>query len=98
MLCRLICENGTELTFHVHFRTTQGIDERVAERRDKVTTSGLTVTVENSDGEAVKIYDITGRQLMSTTSKLSTTSLPTSGVYIVKVGNRAAQKIVVINN
>ncbi len=93
-----ICENGTELTFHVHFRTTQGIDERVVENRDRVTTSGLTVTVENSDGEAVKIYDITGRQLMSTTSKLSTTNLPTSGVYIVKVGNRAAQKIVVINN
>lgn len=57
---------------------------------------GLTLNVDNPDSETVSLYDVTGRQLA--TSKLSTFNhqFSTPGVYIVKVGDRPARKVVVI--
>lgn len=57
---------------------------------------GLTLNVNNPDSETVSLYDVTGRQLA--TSKLSTFNhqFSTPGVYIVKVGDRPARKVVVI--
>ncbi len=73
----------------------QGISQ-IENSKVRITTSGLTLTVNNPEGETVRIYDITGRQLKITNSQLSTTNLPVSGVYIVKVGNLPARKVVAI--
>lgn len=46
------------------------------------------IVVEGAEGEPVRIYDMMGRPMANRT-------LPT-GIYMVKVGNRPAQKITVI--
>jgi hypothetical protein len=52
------------------------------------------VIVEGADGEPVRIFDITGR-LIQTFKQSSNQAIP-SGVYMVKVGDRPARKIVVM--
>lgn len=54
----------------------------------KVYTLGGRIVVEGAEGETIRIYDITGRSIRN--EALHT------GVYIVKVGNRPARKVVVI--
>ena len=51
-------------------------------------TLGGHIVVEGAEGETVQIFDITGRSVRNE-------ALPT-GVYIVKVGDRPARKIVVM--
>jgi hypothetical protein len=46
--------------------------------------------VEGADGETVSVSDITGRRVRNE-------SLP-AGVYLVQIGNRPAQKVVVHPN
>ncbi len=54
----------------------------------KVYTLGGRIVVEGAEGESVRIFDITGRSIRN--EALHT------GVYIVKIGNRPARKVVVI--
>ncbi len=51
-------------------------------------TLGGRIVVEGADGETVRIYDITGRSVPNVALH--------TGVYIVKVGDRPARKIVVM--
>jgi hypothetical protein len=48
------------------------------------------IIVEGADGETVNVYDLTGRSVLNN-------NLPT-GVYLVKIGDRPAQKVVVLNH
>ncbi len=57
-------------------------------------TLGGRIIVEGDEGETVRIYDITGR-LIQTFKQSSNQAIP-SGVYLVKVGTRPLQKVVVI--
>jgi M6 family metalloprotease-like protein len=84
-----IQENGTELTFHVHFLGTQGIED-VSENMEDVRLYSRNgqIIVEGADGETVRFFDINGKSVRN--NDLS------SGVYIVKIGNRQARKVVVI--
>ena len=52
------------------------------------------IVVEGAEDETVSVYDITGR-LTQTFKHSSTQALP-SGTYLIKIGNHAAQKVVVI--
>lgn len=52
------------------------------------------IVVEGAEDETVSVYDITGR-LTHTFKHSSNQALP-SGTYIIKIGNHAAQKVVVI--
>lgn len=88
-----IQENGTELTFHVHFLGTEGIEAPVADAPTVSVRNGC-IMVEGTTDE-VQVFDMVGR-LTQTFAHSSNQSLP-SGVYLVKVGNRPAQKVVVIN-
>ncbi len=64
-----------------------GIDNTEADDL-KVYTLGGRIIVEGAEGETIRIYDITGRSIRN--EALHT------GVYIVKVGNRPARKVVVM--
>ena len=90
-----IQENGTELTFHVHFFGTEDIEE-IENSKLKIEINGRNICVDNRDGEVIGLYDVMGRQLA--TSKLSFFNYQFSipGVYLVKVGDRPAQKVVVV--
>ena len=61
-----------------------------------IKTSGLLLTVDNPDGESVRLYDIMGHQLGSSRQPTFTIHLPASGIYLVKPGDRPAKKIVAI--
>lgn len=56
-------------------------------------TLGDRIIVEGAEGETVRIYDIAGR-LIQTFKQSSNQAIP-SGVYLVRVGDRPAQKVVV---
>ena len=88
-----IRENGTELTFHVHFLNTQGLVSSEGNNAKVYALDGR-IVVDGANSETVQVYDIMGRQLSSFTSRLSPVTFP-SGVYVVKVGSRAARKVVV---
>ena len=64
-----------------------GIDEVPADAV-RVYSRGGDIVVEGADGETVRIFDITGRSVRN--EALHT------GVYIVKVGERPARKVVVM--
>lgn len=57
------------------------------------------IVVEGAEGEEVQLYDMEGRLLWSSisTGELNTKHLTlNTGTYLVRVGNRAAQKVIVI--
>lgn len=59
-------------------------------------TSGLMLTVDNPDGETVRVYDIMGRQLATSRLSTATIHLPVPGVYLVRIGDRPAKKVVAV--
>lgn len=86
-----IHENGTELTFHVHFLETNGIDEpEYTSGAISIFVDGGCVVVEESGTRIAdfKVYDVMGRGVKNHDL--------TSGVYIVKVGDYPAKKVVVV--
>ena len=64
-----------------------GIDDPDVENINIYTLGGR-IVVEGAEGEAVRIYDITGRSVRN--------EVLHTGVYIVKVGDRPARKVVVM--
>lgn len=53
------------------------------------------IVVEGAEGETVRVYDMTGREIYRATHADETSALP-GGVYLVKVGDHPAQRVVVI--
>lgn len=70
-----------------------GIDDPDVESINIYTLGGR-IVVEGAEGEAVRIYDITGRLIQS--FKHSSNQAIPSGAYLVKIGGRPARKVVVI--
>lgn len=96
-----IQENGATLSFHVHFLNGPhaGITtaEEIENSKLKIEINGRSICVDNRDSEVIGLYDVMGRQLA--TSRLSNFNFQCSnpGVYIVKVGDRPARKVIVLN-
>ncbi len=63
-----------------------------------VGSDGCNITVKGAAGESVAVFDITGRQIVQKidSNDIETFKVPAAGVYIVKVGNLPARKIVVV--
>ena len=61
----------------------------------KVLVSEGRITVESSEEKQVRVYDVMGR-VVATTTTGKTVAVPRNGVYLVKVGDAAAKKIVVL--
>lgn len=81
--------------------STQGIND-ILSSDIKVYSLGGRIVVEGADGEDVRIYDLMGREIqtllaepMSHHKQICNQIFPT-GVYIVKIGNHPARKVVVI--
>lgn len=81
-----IQENGTELTFHVHFLNQQGIDDSEVMGYRLWVMDGRIVVDGTSD--EVHIFDIVGREVRNSGLR--------NGVYLVKIGDRPAKKVVVV--
>ena len=72
----------------------QGIDEATATELT-VTTNGLAITVSGVENEMVRIIDTWGRVIVNGNCDNGTYQMPAAGVYMVQIGNRQAQKVVV---
>lgn len=82
-----IRENGSTLTFHVHFLNTQSIDDVAETDNVKVYARNGRIVVDGAAGEPVWVFDMMGRQVANGTLS--------SGVYVVKVGDYHTQKVVI---
>ena len=71
-----------------------GVDE--AEKANYiVSTSGRRITIAGADDNPVAIYDVMGRCIIASPVANGTFVMPASGVYILRVGNYPAYKVVV---
>ena len=54
--------------------------------------------VENADGNRVRIFDAVGRQMVTQSSVTDTYhyQVPTSGVYLIQVGDYPARKVTIV--
>lgn len=61
---------------------------------------GEYISVRGAEGETIRIFDVHGRQLhiQQTASAAVRFRVPSAGVYLVKVGNAPARKLVVIKH
>ena len=77
--------------------TQEGIDD-IDAINAKLYTSNGQIVVEGADGNMVTMYDINGRMLATKREMYAPLRFetPASGTYIIKIGNHAARKVVVI--
>ena len=73
-----------------------GIEE-IENSQVRIAVSGLKLIVDNPEDESVSLYDVTGRLLTQSSGRSVTFTLPSAGVYIVKVGSMPARKVVAVN-
>ena len=85
-----IRENGTELTFHVHFLTPrEGIDEVGGQRSEvRMYAENGRIVVVGAEGKEVQVFDMMGRRVQNS-------ALPV-GMYVVRVGDNIVRRIVVV--
>ena len=61
----------------------------------RVELSGLNLTIDNPQGLTVSLYDMQGRQLVSSASRQASFTLPATGVYMLQAGGKS-HKIVAL--
>ena len=82
------------ITYTAHFESTQGIEDIDVAEIKIYATEGR-IVVQGADGLDVRVYDITGREMIRAARNGETPLLP-NGVYLVKVGTLPARKVVVL--
>lgn len=84
-------------TVYIHDTIVVGVDE-VDAINAKVYSSQGQIVVEGADGNTVTLHDLTGRYLATKQDNYGTLRFdaPASGTYMIKIGNHAAKKVVVI--
>lgn len=75
---------------------TTGVED-VALDNIRVYSTDNRIVVRNAEGQPIRICDIMGREIVSMTNNESvrTFTMPASGVYIVSVGDKFHQKVVI---
>ncbi|MBQ9417312.1 MAG: T9SS type A sorting domain-containing protein [Bacteroidales bacterium] len=90
---------GTTITLTAHFATdsTQGI-EQTAGDPTRVYTLGESLYVEGAEGQTVAVYDVNGRIVAHSKAapQQAVFRMQGSGVYLVRVGQRPAKRVVVV--
>lgn len=84
-------------TIYIHDTILVGVNE-VDAINAKIYASNGQIVVDGSEGNMVWLYDLNGRMLATKRDEFTTLrfDVPTSGVYLVKIGNHSARKVVVI--
>ena len=84
--------DDTDIT--AYFRANNGIDDISAENI-KVYVNGRNIVIEGSLDESVTVYDVMGRTIYHDVVRAPITA-PAAGVYMVKIGNAKARKVVIL--
>ncbi|MCQ2299493.1 MAG: right-handed parallel beta-helix repeat-containing protein [Bacteroidales bacterium] len=91
-----------DTTFVTIYDTVQvSIEEVDVQSADwTMNAEGEYISVRGAEGETIRIFDVHGRQLhiQQTASAAVRFRVPSAGVYLVKVGNAPARKLVVIKH
>lgn len=75
---------------------TEGIED-MAEDNLVISVSNCSIAVAGADHQMLYIFDVNGRMIVRESAiDHKQYRMPSTGVYLVKVGNRAAQKVVVV--
>ncbi len=82
------------ITYTAYFESTQGI-ENIDVAEIKIYATEGRIVVQGADGLDMRVFDITGREMIHATRNGETPLLP-NGVYLVKVGTLPARKVVVL--
>jgi len=91
----ILLSQDIELT--AFFETRSGIENLIDNNDAIIYSKGLVLVVKTAQKEDVEVYDITGRIICRFEVCGETYySLPSSGTYLVKVGNRHIKKIAVL--
>lgn len=77
-----------------HFKQNEGIDNVATSLAEIYSNNGY-IVVEETSGAMVYIYDVVGRCLSKDRGDIKVKA-PASGVYMVKVGDYPAQRVVVV--
>ncbi len=83
-----------DITLMAYFSLIVGIDDVEDEGMNILATDGR-IVVDGVEGRTVRVYDMMGR-LLATSVAGEAVAVPKSGVYLVKVGEAAAKKVVVL--
>ena len=59
-------------------------------------THGLQLSVSGADDYPLNVYDISGRLIVSVPAAEGSWTMPAQGVYILRVGNAPARKVVMM--
>lgn len=70
--------------------------EDIENSQVRIAVSGLNLNVDSPEDETVSLYDVTGRLIAQSSGCSVTYTLPSAGVYIVKVGSLPAHKVVAV--
>ena len=86
-----------DITYTAFFASINGIDGTEASTA-KVYSSYGQIVVEGAEGHTVTLYDAAGRRLATRRDDLASLrfDVPASGTYLVKIGDYAARRIVVV--
>ena len=97
MLAGTLIDNGVRsMTVTAVFRSTVGIDDVSADMNIFVT--GNRIVVRGAEGEDIYIYDLNGRTVATKANAGETMefTMESCGVYMVKVGNAPAKRVLVV--
>lgn len=86
-----------DTTFIAFFESITGIEEIDILGMVNYEVNGRRLTVYNTTGKALGLYDVQGRQLVTSYLSPFTYLLPAPGVYLLKIAGLPARKIVVLN-
>ncbi len=87
---------GAAITITAMFRQHQGIDDVSADMN--IFSTGNRIVVRGAEGEDIYIYDLNGRTVATKANAGETMefTMESSGVYMVKVGNAPAKRVLVV--
>ena len=88
------CDSTVTLHLTIEEGGNDGIDDISADDI-KVYVNGRNIVIEGSLDESVMVYDVMGRTIYHDVVRAPITA-PASGVYMVKIGNAKARKVVIL--
>ena len=90
--------HGCDSTITLHLTIEEGGDngiDDISADDIKVYVNGRNIVIEGSLDESVMVYDVMGRTIYHDVVRAPITA-PTSGVYMVKIGNAKTRKVVIL--
>ncbi|MBQ4376092.1 MAG: T9SS type A sorting domain-containing protein [Bacteroidales bacterium] len=99
---RLVAANSvgcdSVVAIHLDIHSALSVPDAAAFSKCRTYAQGRNVIVEDAQGLPLRIYDVTGRQIVnegSIKSSKASYQMPTKGIYMLKIGKANARKLIV---